>query len=47
MRDALKPMTRRKTTDAFGPTHVARNHRRAFAIQIATSPVRRANGMRT
>ena len=40
MSDAVRHLTRRKTTCAFGPTQVARKHQQSFATQIATPPAR-------
>ncbi len=46
MRGPLKPITRRKTTCAFGPTQVALNHQQSFANQINTPPARPTTGVR-
>ena len=40
MSDAVRHLTRRKTTCAFGPTQVAQKHQQSFATQIATPPAR-------
>ena len=46
MSDAVRHLTRRKTTCAFGPTQVALNHQQSYANQINTPPARPTTGVR-